>query len=196
MVTISKWPGIERAEPAFLAEVISRAKAKGWDYDALLGQISHESGFRATAKNPSSTASGLIQMLDSSAKRYAGMSASQLLETSAINQIPGIISYYDVGLPLQGADFLLLGLSRNPALIGAPDSRLLYPSDSRGAALNPIFHDASGAITVGSVRKHWRQWQGQREKIDVPENVSNAGFPVGFAIVLLGAALALRRKSR
>lgn len=197
MSTVTKWRGIDRATPEFLTIVVQRAREKGWDANALLGQISHESSFNPAAKNPSGSASGLIQMLDSVARRYAGMSALQLRETSALNQIPGIFQYYDVGRPLQGSDFLMLGISRNPSLLDAPDVRVIYPTGSRAAELNPLLQDAQGAISVGGIKRHWANWESRNpEKIELPEVTSQAGFPLFFGIVVLGAYAALRRTSR
>ena len=116
------WPGLERAPTPFLNQLRKEARARDWEVDALLGHISHESKFNPAIKNPAATASGLIQMIDSSARQYAGVSAATLRTMSHEEQLPGILKYFDVGRPLSGADFLLLGVSRNPALLTAPNS--------------------------------------------------------------------------
>lgn len=175
--------------PSFFKDLARISARHGWELDALAAHISHESRFRADAKNPLSSSRGLIQMLDSSARRYAGVSASQLAKMSATEQLPGIERYFDIGKPLAGADFLILGVSRNPSLIGAADSRVIFRAGSSAAKVNPSLTDRAGNITVGSLRRHFARWT-MRQEVGGPVDISTdqpsqagAGSAILFAIL-------------
>lgn len=104
---------------------------------------------------PGQTAAGLIQMIDATARQYAGVSADTLATWDELQQLPSIVDYYDVGRPLSGADFRLIGYSRG-ARLTAPDDAYLYAPSSGAGHVNEGVSDGSGGITYGAVRSEWR----------------------------------------
>ena len=204
-LTVTKWPGIESVSPVFLRRLDAAARARGWKTDDLLGHIWFESRFDPAARNkaPGQTAAGLIQMTNDTAKRFAGVPSSALVHQNEEQQLAGIVAYFDVGRPLAGADFRLLGYSRNPSLLNAPDGRVIY-GDPSIAELNPTAAEAAGVITVGSVRREWqRHVESKRQKLgtyQVPARAPVSAEPQEMPVLLLGAglmlALGLARKGR
>lgn len=154
---ITAWPGIYRLTREELDALIAATPAS-WDVDALLGFISTESGFKIDAHNPNSSATGLIQMVDATARAISGVPSSAIARQTVTEQIPGIIKFFKVGKVLEGADFKVLGLSGRPDLVHASDDTVLYPASSEAAKNHPTFRDASGAITVGKVRDWWNAY--------------------------------------
>ena len=67
----------------------------------LMSIIHHESRFVPSAKNPKSTGSGLLQMLNAVAKSHGTTSAS-LREMSAIQQLPYIRKYFIKDVSMYG----------------------------------------------------------------------------------------------
>ena len=108
---ISLWPGIQNLSRDDFAE-LQRIAPNNWNLDDLLGHISSESGWNPSAKSPDSTAAGLAQMTDATARRFAGVGASKLACMSTREQLPSLVKYFSVGLPMAGADFKLLGFSK------------------------------------------------------------------------------------
>ncbi len=88
-------PGLEGTTPAFRLALWRMAERNGWDVDAIAAVISLESGFRPDAKNPKATASGLIQMIDATA-RSVGVpdGAEGLRRMSAEEQLPFVETFY------------------------------------------------------------------------------------------------------
>lgn len=159
---LTQWPGIEKAPAAFITELIKGANKRGWDANSLLGHISSESGFDASIRNqqPGQSATGLIQVINSTAKMLGFQDAAEVGRMSHLEQLEKVIwPYYDRiarGRKLEGADFKLLGFQGNPSLIGAPDDRVLY-DDPKVVALNSFADmDRDGVLTVGDVRAFWR----------------------------------------
>ncbi|MCM1339219.1 MAG: transglycosylase SLT domain-containing protein [Muribaculaceae bacterium] len=72
--------------PEFLDKVKKIAKKINCDYKDLLGVMNSESGINAKAKNPHSTATGLIQFMDFTAKSL-GTTCSALRKMSPIKQL-------------------------------------------------------------------------------------------------------------
>lgn len=187
------WPGIENAPPAFLRKLRAEAFRRGWDFDSLLGHISHESRFKPDAANPDSSARGLIQMLDATAREFAGVPSRELARMSHEEQIPGIVRYFSKKTgtrPLKGADFLLLGMQNRELILRLPRSHVLYPADSLAAKVNPYMQAEDGSITVGSVRDHWSKWERQAKgKCAVPDpEPKQSGWAGGslLGMMLLG----------
>lgn len=87
--------GLDRTTDRFRRALFDMAKRNGWDADAIAAVMSSESGFIASVKNPYATASGLIQMIDSTAKRVGIKGgAAELRTLSAEQQIPYVENFY------------------------------------------------------------------------------------------------------
>lgn len=81
------------------------------------------------------------------------------------------------------------GYGGNP---DGPDSVVMYPPGSAGARANPAMLDASGALTLGKVRAHWRAWESRQPAavdLAVPEVTSGAQAVTGEGDSGAGAAL-------
>jgi hypothetical protein len=96
MPSILDVPGLASTSPAFRAALWRMAADHSWDVDAIATLISFESGFKPDAKNPGSSASGLIQFLDSTA-RDLGVpgGAAQIRMMTALEQLPYVAKYFE-----------------------------------------------------------------------------------------------------
>ena len=161
-IYVSKWPGIERAPQEFLRKLIQGAIERGWDYDSLLGHISIESaGFQTDAKNPHGSASGLIQIIESEAKKL-GTTTGAIRRMSFEQQLPYVFKYFDNyreawGLPtLQGSDYRFLGYGKSPRL---KEEAVLFEAPSREYEQNANAEDSNkdGKITAGEIRRNFEE---------------------------------------
>lgn len=209
-VEFTRWKGIENVSEDWLRRLALMALRNGWDPDALAGTISHESGFVPSAKNPRGSASGLLQWIDSTA-RSLGTTAEKIRRMSVDEQLPLIERYlhrYGHGVvPLEGADFLLIGLGAHPR---TPLDRVLFrqgqapydanvPPGSEWAVWD-VDHD--GTVTASNVRAYWDRWstnQANRGTLsveldgprDIPQaQIGRGGTGAGWviALALLGGA--------
>lgn len=172
---ITKWPGIENAPKEFIFAVMDGAAKRGWDGDSLLGHISSESNFNPKIRNsqPGQSATGLIQVINSTARSLGFNSAADIANLGFMEQLEKVIwPYFEKaggGKQLHGADYKLLGFSGNPALIGANPSRIIY-DDPRVVALNKFADmDGDGVLTVNDIRVFWNAFAKRFPKINVEE---------------------------
>lgn len=95
MASILAVPGLANTTPEFRAALWQMCAANSWDVDSLSAVISAESGFNAAAKNPSGSASGLIQMIDVTARKLGVPNGAAGFRTlSAIEQLPYVEKFY------------------------------------------------------------------------------------------------------
>lgn len=152
------WTNISRAPDDFVRQVILEANKRGWDGNALLGHISIESGFNPAIKNPQpgQTASGLIQIIESTAQSL-GTTTAAIRGMNHMQQIPLIFAFFDKyskGRALKDGDYRLIGYGLSPSLA---DSSVLWKSDSKLYALNKYEDsDNKGFITAGDIRRNFR----------------------------------------
>jgi hypothetical protein len=144
-----------RVDQAFRVKVREITGTLSFDPNWLMAVMGFETGytFSPAARNPGSTATGLIQFLESSA-REVGTSTAQLARMTAVRQLDYVEAYYR---PYSGrirnlGDAYLAVLW--PAAVGRPDSYVMWERDSgpyqREYAANSgldINHD--GIITRG-----------------------------------------------
>src|SRR5690606_5045854 len=206
-VEFTRWKGIERVSEDWLRRLAVMALRNDWDPNALAGTISHESGFNPSAKNPGGSASGLLQWIDSTA-RSLGTTAEKIRKMSVDEQLPLIERYlhrYGHGVaPLEGADFMLIGLGKHPR---TPFDRVLFrkgepaydanvPPGSERAVWDL---DRDGTVTAEEVRAYWDRWaanQADRGTIlvkleDAPQaqiGRSDTGAGWIIALALIGGA--------
>lgn len=174
---ITKWKGISNATPELLSALVRGAIDRGWDADALIGHIASESGFKPAAKAPgaSATASGLIQIIESTLRIMCDAPARQrgeppsytssLRRLSAAEQLPFVFAFFERfggGRKLTGADFKIIGFGLSPRW---PDSRVFADRAAQPSTLlrmayeqNSAFDvDGNGTITIGDVRAWWER---------------------------------------
>lgn len=128
-------PKIETTTPSFRSELVRQSLEAGLDPNLVAAAISFESGFNPKAKNPGSTATGLIQWLRSifpaSAKRAGrpDVTHDDLPNLSAEQQLPFVIAYFQLNnVPRLGAsasatDYYMSVLL--PAFVGYPKDKVL-----------------------------------------------------------------------
>lgn len=172
-------PKLETTTPAFRQALVTRSLAAGLDPSLVAAAISYESGFNPRAKNPGSSATGLIQWLAGvfpAVARFIGSSATHddLSSMTAEQQLPFVIAYFQMkGIDkLPGAsatDYYMSVLL--PAFVGyRPDYVLARKADggelklasgkSTGISLNEMYvknpsfdWNKKGWYTVGDVGK-------------------------------------------
>jgi lysozyme family protein len=144
-----------RVDQAFRVKVREIADRLSTDPNWLMAVMGFETGytFSPAARNPGSTATGLIQFIESTA-RGLGTSTAQLARMTAVRQLDYVEDYYR---PYNGrirnlGDAYLAVLW--PVAVGRPDSYVMWERDSgpyqREYAANSgldVNHD--GVITRG-----------------------------------------------
>ena len=164
-------PGLESTTPQFRYALWSMAQRNGWDVDAIAAVMSLESGFKPDAKNPKATASGLIQMIDATAKSVGVPGgADGLRRLSAVEQLPYVETFYSRAfgrsLTPRPVDYYLAGWGSG---VGGPMSHVLARRDdplkfNNGTenlyTLNSVLdRNKDGTITVSDIDAHLRARQ-------------------------------------
>ena len=193
------FPGINTVTPTFLCGLVDMSARHGWDPNGIALVISEESSFNPAAKNPHSTASGLIQFIEPTAASL-GTTTAQIRATSAEQQLPLVERFFATSLngkiPARIEDYFLAVLGR-PDLIGQPDTTTVFAKGSSGYAGNPqIDLDKNGVITVGDARAYMQNVLNRAqgtvvvspsicyETLTPPTSTSNAGL-VAVAVGLI-----------
>lgn len=144
-----------RVDQAFRVKVREIAGRLSTDPNWLMAVMGFETGytFSPASRNPGSTATGLIQFLESSA-RSLGTSTAQLARMSAVQQLDYVEAYYK---PYSGrirnlGDAYLAVLW--PAAVGRPDSYVMWERDNgpyqrEYAANSGLDVNRNGVITRG-----------------------------------------------
>ncbi|MGA9994653.1 MAG: tape measure protein, partial [Pyrinomonadaceae bacterium] len=121
-------------EPGFLPKLIAGSQARGMNPDHLLNVMAVETSgtFNPAIKNPTSTASGLIQFMEATA-RALGTTTAEIRKMSATSQLDYVFKYFDKfyggkNLSTQGAVYGAVG----PGRVGVNDSSVLMRRGDRG----------------------------------------------------------------
>lgn len=122
--------------------------------------IRAESGWNAAARNKTSDASGLIQMLPSSLRAIGWPSSpAAFRELDAAGQAPWIARFLRPSAGkwrVRGDTYLALAA---PKHVGAPDELVIYPVGSAAWRDNRTLRSANdGPITAGSIRARVTPW--------------------------------------
>jgi hypothetical protein len=152
--TLIAVPGLERSGRRERERFLEICERKGWDADYLAATISHESGWRPWAANPTSSAVGLLQWTAATA-RAMGTSRDALLGMTMLEQLWYVelfFSWASHGRPIKPTDFLLLAFGAEHCMPELQDACVLWPPGSAGALANPVFCDEDGAIRVYRLR--------------------------------------------
>lgn len=143
-----KWP----VDDAFKQQVNGIATRLQADPNDLMGVMKTESGFNAGAKNPTSTATGLIQWMTPP----NGMSRDQWAAQPASAQLQYVekwMSPYQGKLNSPGRVYLAVAA---PGILGklpkdaGPDT-VIYAAGSKEAKANAGWQDAHGNVTLGKL---------------------------------------------
>lgn len=122
----------EPYEP-FKAKVIAIAKGLAVDPNWLMAVMAYETGkhkFSPEAQNPKSSATGLIQFLEDTAKKL-GTTTKQLSRMTAVQQLDYVKKYYEkaASKPIRNLGDAYLAVLW-PAAIGFPDTYVMWERDS------------------------------------------------------------------
>jgi tape measure domain-containing protein len=133
-------------EPGFKPKLIAGAEKRGINPDDLLNVMAVETAgtFNPGIKNPTSSASGLIQFMAETAKAL-GTTTELLRQMSATQQLDYVFKYFDKffagrDLSTQGAVYAAVGAGR----VGSSDNSVLMTRSSRGYAGNAATWDSNG----------------------------------------------------
>lgn len=136
------------------------AASIGVPHDHLLRAISFETGgtFNPKAKNPGSTATGLIQFLEATAKEL-GTSTAELAKMSATEQLPFVEKYLSRWLKTKGVENPgfgdLYAAIHYPAAVGKDDGFVLYKRGTEAYDVNSsLDSNGDGTVTKGEA---WRE---------------------------------------
>lgn len=207
VASVPTTPGVASLDEDTLRDVWWGCHARGWNPDGLVAFISSESGWDPRAQNPSGGATGIGQIIPTTAKML-GTTTAELKRMSVRQQLPFVFKYFDRasrGKPIPVLDFKVLGFSsRFPP--GQPDDTVLYEAGSAGAEANQAYTDPkSGAMTVGSVRAKQAMYiagypdrrsfeTGKSAPAPVSAHTGSAGWwLVGVPAAILAVAFARRK---
>lgn len=164
---IWRFEGIERLPAQFLYELSRSLLALGVDPNAVLSVLKHESNFNPGAKNEQLVdgqkrliAGGLIQWINSTAKRY-GTTVQDLLQMDALGQLPFVIAYWESmaktfpsrkgrWTPEQALRAVFF-----PSSVGKPDAHVIGNKDAE-----PKDDSDAAAKAAAFVRKVYEQNKG------------------------------------
>jgi peptidoglycan hydrolase-like protein with peptidoglycan-binding domain len=145
-------------DPDFDKKLQKIATELGVGKGDLIAIMKQESGVRATAVNPYSGATGLIQFMPSTAERL-GTSVQDLKRMSAVDQLDYVYKYFKMVGVQPGMDLGDLYMAVfMPAHIGKPDNFVLGSSGAPGfsgkvyAQNRGLDKDRNGVITISDVK--------------------------------------------
>jgi len=143
-------------DPEFNSVLESLSKKSGINKDWVNRLIHIESGGDSSAHNPHGSASGIVQMIDSTAKAM-GTSAEELRHMTASEQLPFAFKYWNQYKDKikQPSDLYIANMY--PAALGKSDDYAIgtdQQSRAKLAKLNPAIDvDKDQQITVGEIRR-------------------------------------------
>ena len=143
-------------DPEFNSVLESLSKKSGINKDWVNRLIHIESGGDPSAHNPHGSASGIVQMIDATAKAM-GTSAEELRHMTASEQLPFAFKYWNQYKDKikQPSDLYIANMY--PAALGKSDDYAIgtdQQSRAKLAKLNPAIDvDKDQQITVGEIRR-------------------------------------------
>jgi hypothetical protein len=159
----SSLTGKASKEPGFLDAVKAIEDRLGVDRDALLRIMKHESGLNPQARNPWTSATGLIQFMPNTALGL-GTTVNLLLLMTGMQQLPYVEKFYKSfkGKVKTVGDLYMVTFL--PAAVNKPDDFVIGKKGSKNKIFglsqnllytqNAVFDgDGKGYYTVGDVKK-------------------------------------------
>ena len=167
---------IERLSTDQLSALITCANSLGINPDHLATVIGFESGFKTTAVNPHSGASGLIQFIRPTAERL-GTTLEAIRSMGFVQQLGLVFSYFKNFGKLDTLEKVYLAVFY-PAAIGWGDDHIIASSPSATYEQNKLFDaDNKGYYTRRDITRAIRNYESTAvgQRIEVPElNYSGA----------------------
>jgi len=160
----------------FDSELERLATERGLNPAAIRNVISKESGGKASAKNPNSSATGLIQFLERTAESL-GTSTAELKKMSRSEQLPFVMQYLSqsgVTKDTPPEDYYVAIAA--PAFVGKPNNTPVYREGTAEYDHNKTWDvDKDGVITVGNL-KAWAAARGGGSELATiqPKNEADA----------------------
>ena len=137
-------PGVEN-------KINSISEKFGFSPDSLLTAIENESNFDVKAKNPNSSATGLIQFMDSTAKDL-NFDHSSLVTMNELGQLDLVEKYFDRNHKKGAQPYMTIAL---PAYGNKPLDEVLYDKNHRIAQDNPQWADPdTGHVTRRAIESY------------------------------------------
>nr|WP_293838576.1 transglycosylase SLT domain-containing protein [uncultured Arsenicibacter sp.] len=186
----ANYKGVTRA--AFVAKVRNVASRLGIAPEWLMVVMYKESRLEPWAKNPKSTASGLIQWLESTAQKQHGVTTAQIRAMDGLKQMDLVYDYYKpYKAKLKSLTDTYLAV-HYPKGMAKDSTYVLYRSGSDAYSANrALDKNNDGAVTVSDVA----QWLGNQEyDVTLPVEQDQTTLDYGstilavLAFTLLGVA--------
>ena len=145
--------GVSRS--AFVAKVQSVAQGLGLPAEWLMAVMYVESKLKPWAKNPGSSASGLIQWIDATAQAVHGVSSAQIRAMNGLQQLD-LVERYLAGFSGRLTSLWAVYFAVHfPIAVGKSDDYVLYRAGSSAYNVNKALDvDKDGLVTVANV-KSW-----------------------------------------
>jgi len=189
-VNLLALPGLDKMSSAFVRGLVDLAQRNGWDPSGIALVIYSESRFIPSAHNPlpGSSATGLLQFIESTAKML-GTTTAAIAKMSAEEQLPLVEKYFQMTLkgkvPDRFEDYYFPVLGRSD-LVGKPDDTIIWSAGSEEYDNNKgLDGNKDGVITVGDIRNHMDALAKKAKGYIV------VGVAVGAELLFWGAGAAL-----
>lgn len=143
--------GLEKTSPEFRLELCRMAERLKLSASAVAAVMSFETGqtFDPAKRNPLSSATGIIQFMEATARKL-GTTTAELAQMTAVEQLRYVEAYYRPMAPRirTTADHYMAVFA--PSGIGQGDGFALYRAPSAAYTANkPLDRSGDGTITVG-----------------------------------------------
>lgn len=148
---------------------------RGLDASKAMRVIGPESGGQQRAKNPHSSARGIIQMIDSTAREFVNprtgkkfKDSSEFADLPRNEQVPVAADYFESkGLTADSPEEDYMLAVAAPAFVGKSTDRdaVVYPKGSDAHDINkPWWPEDGGDITVGDILDFYQGKRGSKKK--------------------------------
>jgi len=178
--TLPDVPGLRKLGGAVHRRVLELAARLELSVDHLCALIAHESGWRATAVNPQTKATGLIQFMPKTA-RGLGTTIAAIAAMPALEQLDVVEKFFaraKAGAPgkqIGPRDVAMAAFL--PSMIGHPDDHVAFTRGEKGYSQNAALDlDGNGELTLGEVRDDVDRMLVGRKRFDV-EGVNATPLP-------------------
>lgn len=160
-----------KVSPSFRTRMIEIAKQLGTDPSWIMACMAFESGesFSPSKRNPISSATGLIQFMDKTAKAL-GTTTSELAQMSAIEQLEYVERYFK---PYQGklkslSDVYMAILW--PSAVGKPEAFVIFKQPNQNYTANKgLDTNKDGQVTKGEAASRVAQKLAKGLSVDLRE---------------------------
>lgn len=143
-------PGLAKTSAAFVRSLLNMAERNGWSPTGIAAVIASESGFNPSAKNPGSSATGLLQFTEGTAKSL-GTTTAAIRNMGAIDQLALVEKFFRANMPRVPSDprdYKLVVFGRGD-LVGSPDDTVVYAGNDENPRMRAAY-EANRSLDTGS----------------------------------------------